>query len=118
MADNVLELGRLNLTTGEYRPVKQNAVMPGSAEGVAEDFTAHCRMLAENFLSMDEVEPFCARYELERLRAELLADPQPICCRWRKAEPDPCPWVALEVLPAKGCSEKEPWAVIVVRWMK
>ena len=118
MADNVLELGRLDLTTGEYRPVKQNTVMPGSAEGVAEDFTAHCRMLAETFLSMDEVEPFCARYELERLRAELLADPQPICCRWCKAEPDPCPWVALEVLPAKGCSEKEPWAVIVVRWMK
>ena len=118
MADNMLELGRLNLMTGEYRPAKQNTVMPGSAERVTEDFTAHCRMLAETFLRKEDMEPFCARYELGRLRAELFADPQPLCCRWHKAEPAPCPWMALEVLPAKGCSEKEPWAVIVVRWMK
>ena len=118
ISDNVLELGRLNLMTGEYRSVKRDSVMPGGAERATEDFATHCRELAETFLCKDEVKPFCERFGLEALRTELFASPRPIFCRWRKVESAFCPWMTMEILPARGCSKKEPWAVVMVREMK
>lgn len=115
IADNVLELGRLDLLTGEYRAVRREAALPGGPADTTEDFATHCRELAETFFCKEEVEPFCAQFGLERLRAELFARPRPVFCYCHKREPSPCPRVAVVAIPAKGCSEKDPWAVVMMR---
>lgn len=120
LADNALGMARLDLTTGEYRPIKRAAVLPGGGpDGVPlhakEDFATFCRELAETFFPPEEVELFCRNLQLDALRQELFARPRPFCLRQRKAKADPAPIMAIEIIPAPHCCEKEPWAVVIVR---
>lgn len=114
--DNVLELSRINLNTGEYVVVARDKDLPGDRmEGVGT-FAEYCeRLIQLGVIDEKYVAAFRAGTNLEMLRKTLFETKKPVSTRFRGARTDrePSPLLAT-LLPSKNCSEQEPWAVLMI----
>ncbi len=116
LADNVLELALLNLSTGGYQVIKRDPRLPGAELEQEEDFAAFCdRLVTEAEVHPEDAELFREQTDLEMLRDVLFHSQKPEFCRFRKQLLDRFIWITMEILPCRGCCAQNPWATVMMR---
>ena len=115
-ADNILELSRLNLATGEYRVIRRDPRLLGEGLEKIDDFSVYCdRLVEEKIIHPDDAPQFRLQMDLTALRNSLFHNQTPLFFRFRKCVSAQFAWITLEFLPCHGCSVESPWAAVVVR---
>ncbi len=113
--DSALELGLLNLVTGEYHIVKRDSSL-SQAELKQEDFTECCeRLVNENAIYPDDIEQFQDQTDLEILRSDLFHTQETRFLRFRQQIGNQFVWATVEFLPCRGCCAQSPWATVLMR---
>lgn len=112
--DGILELGRLNLETGEYNVVKRDKQLPEDAGDC--DFTAHCERLAESGkLHPDDIAEFREQLVLSAIREKVYHAKDSVFYRYRILMSEGFTWITIEVIPDAGCPADNTWAAVLVR---
>lgn len=114
--DNVLELSRLNLITGEYVILRRSPHLPGRDMSSVKTLSDYCEKIIEsgNFVA-SYADILRRALDLSRLRSQLFTTRKALSTRFRNAhgEESSSPVIA-SILPCTGCSEKDPWAAILI----
>ena len=115
-SDNVLELGLLNLSTGEYRIVRRDSRLSDAGQEGEEDFVTRCdRLVSEGSIHPDDAELFADQTDLELLRSNIFHSQQPESYRFRQEISGQFVWITLEFLPCRGCCAQTPWVTVLAR---
>ena len=115
IADQLLELGRLDLNTGEYRVVRRDeSCLPEGDANITYQFADYCTQLVEEeIIHPDDAAAFRAETCMDALREKCFGEGKPQCRRFRRG--DSAQGITFEVVPCKGCSTEQPWAVVMMR---
>ena len=114
--DNILELSRLNLVTGEYRVIRRDPRLLGEGMEKIDDFGVYCnRLVKERIIHPDDAPLFELQTNLKTLRDSLFRNRSPLFFRFRKCVSAQFAWITLEFLPCRKCSPENPWAAVIVR---
>lgn len=116
LADNILMLGLLNLSTGTQQIIKHDARLAALPVERESDFAYHCEYLAaSDRIHADDVEQFLAQTDLPFLRSSLFHSTEPVFLRLRQKLAGQFVWVTLEILPCRGCCAQDPWAAVCLK---
>ena len=108
----VAELSRLNLITGEYRPIKRDPKLP---DVYADDFHDYCHALvSKRIIHPDDAGEFLKHTRLSDLRDQLFSKKKSEFTYFRSEVEAKTSVIAFGMLVPPDCSEANPWAVVLI----
>lgn len=111
LANDVAELSRLNVKTGEYRAVKRDGILPTPE---TDDFKTYVQtLIAERVVHPDDADRFRADMDLASLRSLLFSQKSAFGV-YRSEVLARTGMISFAVIPSRECSESDPWAVVMV----
>lgn len=115
VSENVLELSRLNLMTGEYRIVARSPNLVGTGMEGVRTLSEYCdRLIGQGGIPAPMAEYFRKFTSLEYVRKMIFSTNKALSTRFRALNGgNPSPIIA-SIMPCNGCSEQNPWAVVLI----